>query len=305
MRRLLLLSVLLVACKPPPPPAPEGLDDSARYMIREFYTADPMFQAGLDGFMEWFDAEGFELVGAQATADTTDSFTVGDLIASDVAHLPLVEDPERDVANAKGIVSLSEMDCSFEETEDLLVRPDQYAVFDAWTDYERTWVTDRARYQDATRSGAFAPVDEDLDVFAEGWEAGDLESTILLTDNRVDPKPVIIDLPWYEQSLHFRHGAFLVNGDEVRVFAILTYVPESVWGEGGQNGLRQTYAVEINIERGPTTTLRLFALWAEPVSDIADPDDPFVLNYAVNTAQQNAQQLSDICSGALEIDPES
>lgn len=304
MRSLVLVLVLPLTACPPPPPAPEGLDASARYMIREFYESDAVFQAGLDGFMEWFDAEGHELVGELATTETTDSFTVGDLIAEDVDHLPLVDNPDRDVANAKGIVSLSEMECSFTETEDLLVRADQQTVFDAWSGYDRTYVTDRTLWQAASRSGDFAPVPEAVDVFTEPVVLGDLERTFLLTDNTVDPKPVLVDLPWYQQFLHFRHGSFQVDGEPTRVFAILTFVPDEVWGEGGQNGLRQTYAVEINIERAEDRTLRLFALWAEPVSDFADPDDPFVLNYAVNTAQSNAQQLSDICSGALEIPPE-
>ena len=301
---LLVCALALPACTPPPPPAPEGLDASARYMIREFYRSDAAFQAGLDGFMEWFDTEGFELVGARATSDTTDSFTVGDLVASDVDHLPLEPNDLRDVANARGIVSLAEMECGFVDTEDLLLRVDQPTVFDAWEGYERTWVTPRADYQDASRTGAFAPIDADLDLFAAGWEPGPLTATLVLTDNRVDPRAQLIDLPWYDQVLHFRHGSFLVDGAPTRVFAILTYLPQEVFGEGGINGLRQTYAIEINIERAAERTLRLFALWAEPVSDIADPDDPFVLNYAVNTAQSNAQQLSDICSGVLEIPPE-
>ena len=304
MRRLVLLLVVLAGCKPAPPPAPEGLDESARYMIREFHRSDAVFQAGLDGFMEWFDSEGYLLVGATATAETTDSFIVGDLVAGDVAYLPLEPNDLRDVANAKGVVSLAEMECSFEDAEDLLVRTDQDNVFDAWDGYERTFVTPRADYQAATRSGDFAPVDEDMDVFAADWEPGSLTSTLLITDNRVDPRPVIIDLPWYDQVLQFRHGSFEIGDEPARVFAILTYVPQEVFGEGGANGLRQTYAIEINIERAADTVLRLFALWAEPVSDFADPDDPFVLNYAVNTSQANAQQLTDICSGALEIPPE-
>jgi hypothetical protein len=304
MRCFVLLVAFIAACKPAPPPAPEGLDASARYMIREFHRSDAVFQAGLQGFMEWFDAEGYLLVGATATADTTDSFTVGDLVADDVAHLPLEPNELRDVANAKGVVSLAEMECSFEDAEDLLVRSDQDTVFDAWEGYERTYVTPRADYEAATRSGEFALADEDMDVFADDWEPGPLTSTLLITDNRVDPKAVLIDLPWYDQVLHFRHGSFLIDDEPARVFAILTYVPQEIFGDGGVNGLRQTYAVEINIERAADRTLRLFALWAEPVSDIADPDDPFVLNYAVNTAQSNAQLLTDICSGTLEIPPE-
>ena len=49
MRHLLLVSVtglLFAGCKPPPP-APEGLTDSARYMLRNFFEDDATFGAGI------------------------------------------------------------------------------------------------------------------------------------------------------------------------------------------------------------------------------------------------------------------
>ena len=140
MRRftLMLMAVVLASGCKPPPPAPEGLDASSAYLIREFHAADDVFDAGLQGFMEWFDDEGFELVGERATSDTTDAFTVGDLSDTDISYLPVVSG--RDIEAAAGIVSLSDMDCEVAQSEALLVRPDQFNVFaDDWDAYDRTF----------------------------------------------------------------------------------------------------------------------------------------------------------------------
>ena len=59
---------LLVGCQPPPP-APEGLDASTSYLVTNFYADDATFQAGVQGFMNWFQEEGFELMDLENTAD--------------------------------------------------------------------------------------------------------------------------------------------------------------------------------------------------------------------------------------------
>ena len=103
--------VMLFACKPPPP-APEGLDAVTSYMVREFYSEDEMFEAGVQGFMNWYSTEGYELVGASAEGDNTETFTLNDLQVDDVAHLPL-DDDGRDLSRAKGVISLAEMKCNW------------------------------------------------------------------------------------------------------------------------------------------------------------------------------------------------
>ena len=49
-----LFALALLGCKAPPE-APKGLDDSTRYLVRNFYTADPTFQAGVQGFIDWLE----------------------------------------------------------------------------------------------------------------------------------------------------------------------------------------------------------------------------------------------------------
>ena len=95
-----MLLSLLFACKPPPP-APEGLDAVTSYMVREFYSEDELFEAGVQGFMNWFNTEGYTLVGEAAEEGNTDTFTLNDLSAEDLSHLPL-DDDGREKADAGG-----------------------------------------------------------------------------------------------------------------------------------------------------------------------------------------------------------
>ena len=306
---LLIASTALAGCRPPP--APEGLDDSTSYMMREFYKSDAVFGAGIQGFMNWYFDEGFELTGVGAgegegEADL-DSFTVGDLVWEDVSHFPL--EGARTIENAKGVVSLAEMDCSWQVAEDLLLRPDQDTVFDSsWEEYARTYVTPRAEFQGATDALTFGEIAEDLEPFEEGFDPAPYSTALLFTENVSNPATVAgVDLPAYDLRLDLRHGVVSITDEtaaevDVGVLAILTYNLAPVYSENGGNGLIQSYSVEINVERPGDKTLRMLAVWAEPLG--IDADSTFVLSYAVNQSLTASNRLSDICSGVVEIAPE-
>ena len=311
MSRLLCALVVVFAvsaCRPPPPPAPEGLDASASYMVREFYSDDATFGAGLTGFMNWFEDEGYELVGVDAGAGTdfNESFSVGDLSDDDVGYLPLVHG--RNIADAAGIVSVAEMDCSVTESEDLLVRSDQDTLFvDDWEAYSREYVSSRSGYQDATRSEVFAPIDAAVDRFADDFDPTDIASTFLLTMNQVNPEPIfggLADLDDYPMALEFRHGVFDVNGEELQIYSIITWIAESAAGPAGANFLHQSYSIEINAEMADGKTLRMLAVWAEPEGANLEPDDPIVLNYAVDKSAGASARLTEICNGEVVVDDE-
>ena len=86
-----MILLALTACKAPPE-APSGLDDSTTFVLRNFYADDATFQAGLQGFLNWYETDGAALLGEDATIDTVGAFTVGDLNSADIAHLPVVDD---------------------------------------------------------------------------------------------------------------------------------------------------------------------------------------------------------------------
>ncbi|MCB9795559.1 MAG: hypothetical protein H6741_22890 [Alphaproteobacteria bacterium] len=315
MRAALLPLALAAACSSPPP-APEGLDASTSYLVREFYQDDATFQAGVQGFMNWYEVEGYLLVGEEATSSNTDSFTIGDLSPDDVAHLPLVPEllidgaegtiAPRDLTQAKGVVSLAEMECTWLEAEGWLLRSDQNNIFpNDFDGYDRTYVTGRETFADGSASGEYDPVDEPLMPFAEGFDGGPYARTLLQTVNIVDPSPVLFaDMVPYEMQLDLRHGLFEVGEEELGVMAILTFNADAVWDEEGANGLVQSYSVEINVQRPNDRTLRMLAVWAQPMGGGLDPDSPLVLNYAVNKSLSASEQLSAVCAGEEEVPDE-
>ncbi|MCB9744518.1 MAG: hypothetical protein H6741_10850 [Alphaproteobacteria bacterium] len=315
MRAALLPLALAMACSSPPP-APEGLDASTSYLVREFYQDDATFQAGVQGFMGWYAAEGYLLVGEQADSSNTDSFTIGDLSPEDVAHLPLVEEilidgaegtiAPRDLSQAKGVVSLAEMECTWQEAEAWLLRSDQNNIFpDDFEGYERSYVTARSTFADASASAEYDPVEAPLEPFAEGFDGEPYARTLLQTVNIVDPSPILFaDMVPYEMQLDLRHGLYEVEDEDLGVLAILTFNTDAVWDEEGSNGLVQSYSVEINVQRPNDRTLRMLAVWAQPIGGGLDPDSPLVLNYAVNKSLSASEQLSAVCAGEEEVPDE-
>jgi hypothetical protein len=295
--------LLQFACKAPPP-APEGLDAVTSYMVREFYAEDEIFEAGIQGFMNWFNTDGYLLVGESASDSNTDTFSLNDLSEQDIAHLPLTED-SRDYSRAKGVISLANMDCSWKSAESYLLRNDQDIVFAGdWESYDRTYINDRSIFSAATETEEFPDITDPINPFSDDFIASDFDSNIMMTINQADPTPLLgIDIPAYDLFLDFRHGKYTIDETEIGVVAIITYQKEGVYDDGGNNGLAQTYSIELNIEQNGST-LRALAVWAEPVSNIIEPDSPLSLNYAVNKSLASSERISAICSGEEDIPAE-
>lgn len=316
---MILWSAVLTGCKAPPP-APEGLDESARYLVREFFADDPTFVAGVQGFVNWFDAEGADLVGVDATIDNAGAFTVGDLLAEDVAALPLSEDLvianpgqeneeriPRNVEDAAGVVSLAQMACPVRgadlSAETLLARPDQDVVFcEDFSSYERTYDTPLEIWEGGWTTG-FEPIRERLDPYSGSFSGEETADALMFTTNLVDPTRVLVaDIEEYSMDLVLRHGTYELEEGPVDTTAILTFVREAAWGDAGANALIQSYSVEINVERDGQT-IRMLAVWAHPKGSGVQPDDNAALAFAVNKAGKSSQRMSDICAGL--ISPES
>jgi hypothetical protein len=272
--RAVPLVIALAACHRPPP-APEGLDASSRFLLREFYADDETVGAGLTGLLDWVDAEGIELVDVTATTENVDGFSLADLEPEDVANLPLVGD--RDLTLATGAVGISQIACSPAEADAMLIRADQAVVFDGDFDaYERTYITDRAAF-----------------------EAG---SPFLDTDNAVQVTALGTTVP-YDLVRDFRHGTFEVQGEELSVFMALAFVPEPATGDDGTT-LQQNYGVEIAVQRPSEATFRLFANWTFVDSSLIGPDSPIWPTNMVNTMKHSAERMSSICTGEVELPSE-
>jgi hypothetical protein len=295
-----VLLVFCIGCKPPPP-APEGLQSSLTYLFREFYSDDAIVGAGLTGFMDWFDADGDELLGQSADMENVGEFTLDYLTEEDVAFLPI--ETEVELTYAPGVVALSELACDWREVESYLVRTDQDIVFGEFDSYERSFASSRDAYEDATGSGEFTSVGEALmEPYADGFELGELESSFLFTDNQASSTEVGVTLD-FRLLLNMRHGVYEVQGEPTEAFMILTWMPERAESEGGGNSMEQSYSLELDIARPGGKTLRLMASWLQ-IEGLFDHDSDTVKVVGVNKNLDSSARLVEICEGSYDLEPE-
>jgi hypothetical protein len=305
MRGLLpgALALTLVGCAPPA--APQGLDEATSFVFREFYSDDATFEAGIQGFMDWFlNGGGQELTGVSPgfgeDDEPVDSFSIGDLLGTDVEDYPY--NGERLLGEALGVVSVAEMECTWRTAETFLLRPDQSVVFEeAWDGYDRTFTSDRTMYEGGHDAG-YDPITNALDPFADGFDVSPFENTLLFTENMADPSvEFTVDLDAYPLFLDFRHGSYEVEGEQLGAFAIATHMRDPAVDDQG-SGLAQTYSIEINVERPNGKTLRMLAVWAQAVTDTITVDPDLARRVAVNKALESSNALSELCSAVDQIE---
>lgn len=305
---VVFLSVLATIGCEKPPPAPEGLDESSRYMIREFYNDDSHIGAGLTGFLNWYDEEGYTLLDSGATVDEAGAFALAQIQEGDIGGLPIPDDG-RDLGRALGTVSLADMPCDWTVAEQLLARSDQDIVFEGdFLAYDREYVTSRQAFEGASADGALPAIAAAYDPFAADFDAAAVEAGFMMTDNTVTTEALGVTMSGYHLILHFRHGTYVVQEVETEVSMILAYLPTPVAGDtGGLNEFKQSYSVEINIDR-EGRTLRMFSVWAEVDVEAMDETDEGVqgllMSQAINRSQDSAQRLSDICAGDITVEAE-
>lgn len=272
--------------------------------MREFYSDDETFGAGLAGILDWVESEGADLLGAAATLDNTDAFTIRELEPDDVAHLPLPDD--RDLTQAKGVIAVMEVPCGWQSLEPFLVRADQDVVFgDTWDAYSRTFHSARGAYDNARDDGDYPAIEFDLAPFDDDFDPAPTEGSLLLTDNESDPAAVLfVDFPTYPLHVSLRHGRFDRDGDVLEGMVLSSFSTEATWDDGGSSGLLQSYSVELHVALSDESTLRMLALWNETVSPGLEPDAPLVLSQTINKALSGSERLSGLCSGGQSIPAE-
>ena len=98
---------------------------------------------------------------------------------------------------------------------------------------------------------------------------------MMFTLNRADPTPLLgVDLPPYDLYLDFRHGTYALEDEDVSVSAIITYMTEGAYDEDGENGLAQSYSVELNISRPGDKTFELLPFGQNPSVIFLSPTLP-------------------------------
>jgi hypothetical protein len=307
---LIGLLVALAGCaKPPEPPA--GLDDSARWLLREATADDLTVAAGLAGLLAWVDDEGAAL--QDAASDDPTAFTLADLTPADVAALPLDADVEtsrdgaaapRDPAAAAGVVAIATVDCALTEAERLLLRPDQDLVYpDDFTTYDRTFAADPVAFLAAWDDGP-PPQREAVTPWDPGFDADAAAASLIIAASSLDPAPVfggLADIGPYDLDLLVRHGTFDVpDVGPVEVVLAVGAQPRAAWGTSGGNGLVQSYTLDVSLTRDGGL-VRVMASWSEP-RGIA-PDSAMALRGAVDKSRESAARWSALCADPLPAWP--
>jgi hypothetical protein len=300
MKRLVPLLLLAGGCSRPPP-APVGLDDSATFLLRNFYEDDATIGAGLTGWVDWYDDEGAALTDLDATAANVSGFQLAQLDAEDVAMLP-VDDDGRDLNKAYGVVALADMDCPWAFAEELLVRGDQNVVFEGDMDtYARTFGTPREDYVDASAALEFAGIDSAIPILDPEFDPAELSTDFMPTMNVVTASDLGVTLT-YDLMLNFRHGIYEVQGEETVATLIITTIP-SIAESTDASTLAQSYSIEVDLDRDGRT-FRMLAEWSELDSPIMQPDSPLALSSAVNKIRKTAERMTAICQGDIDIPDE-
>jgi hypothetical protein len=305
---LIGLVVALAGCATPPEP-PAGLDDSARWLVREATADDLTVAAGLAGLLAWLDADGAAL--QDADADDPTAFTLADLTLDDLAALPLDADVEtnrdgdtapRDPSGAAGVVAIAPVDCALIEAERLLLRPDQDAVYpDDFTTYDRSFALDSTTFLTAWEGGV-PPQRAAFDPWSDSLE--DSAAAALTATSELDPAPVfggLADIGGYTLGHLFRHGTFDVpDAGPIDVVIGVGFQPQAAWGDAGSNGLVQSYTLDVSLNRDGGV-VRVMASWSEPRG--IDPDSPMALRGAIDKSRESAARWSALCADPLPAWP--
>jgi len=253
--------------------------------------------------MNWYNDEGHLLIGEAATVDNTESFSLDVLTDEDVVGLPLREDIV--IEQAMGVVALANIGCSWQSLESYMVRADQDVVSEDWEGYQRSFLSSRSDFENATLSDDYARINEAIDPFDAEFDPAEFGSSVLMTDNIANPGPILFtDLPAYGVRLHLRHGVFTIDDGETGAVVALSFTSDPVYDDNGSSGLLQSYSVEVIIDQGSGQSLRLLALWNDSFGPGVESDSAIVLNYAVNRALDSADHLSDLCAGMIDIPDE-
>jgi hypothetical protein len=294
--------VLASGCQRPPQ-APAGLDDSARYLLREFYADEATVGAGLSGLLAWYGEEGAELLSTEVNPDNSANFALELLDAADVQDMPSSAGQSIDLA--LGAVGVGLLGCSWRDTEPFLVRADQDVVFEGeWSHYDRTFDSPRAAYEDA-EPGTW-PELGGLDPVSEGFPRSETNAGLLLTTNPLGTDEATVRLD-YTLRIAMRHGTFPVDGEDRDAGFILTWLPDPSAPAGTtDSSIQQVYSIDVLIDVDEGQALRLVATWNHVENSLLDPQDSsnLMISATVRRIARFAERLSGLCEGTLTIPAE-
>lgn len=238
-----MILAVLLGCAPAVE-APSELTDLAGWLYRS--QDDPeALPTGLASLDAWLDQHAGEEEG----------WALPPISAEDVAE---VEHPDRDLADALGAVAEAPSTASLDGHAAFVLLPDQSVVNpDDYDLFERTLL-----------SGG--------DCFPGGCEA-------LATWNDVVKNAAFgVTIP-YEYGKDYRRVAYEVDGEARVAIVSRGWVPEESFGEDGENGILQSYTLDVFLARDGGVH-RVQAQWSEMALVLDLPDD-YLVNQLISGLQ--------------------
>jgi len=276
MRRFMLVAMVAVTtagCEPggvqvpdDPAEAPEDLDELAHFFWQEMDGGDDaLVGAGAENLSEWFD-------GSDQLVEGWFLGTVSSLTGEELAVLEGME-WSPDPSLALGVLIVTELPCSLDQTLAINLEPDQLALFPGnYTEYERTF-------------------DSDPDCFAAGdCDVVDWHSDV--TDSAAD-----LYVFSYELITRMRRIRYTASeGSDAQVVLARNYMPAPAVDDVEDAGFEQSYHIEAYAPRSEATTLHMYGLWNYGFLADVPGDVPFWTEQYLEGLIEWDERVAQLCS---------
>lgn len=238
-----MLPLFLLACAKPPAAAPATVDELSITLLREFESEAP--EATASELAAWLIDN----------ADAQDGFTLGPVVAADVADMPYDggEDGDPDLTKQRGVAVTHRVTASLDAHVAIVPEADQSFADPTYDTWDRTL----------------------LEGDAEGLASGEgLRTFNVIVKNGAGN----VTIP-YDMSKDYRWVTLTLDDQPVDTLMFRSWSLEPGWGEDGRNGLVYGWTVELWVPDGDNDMIWYNASWCW-LSTILDGlvDEDFVIS---------------------------
>jgi hypothetical protein len=262
-------TLLSTGCRPHPEEAPDDLDALIHFFLQNVDLDEPdLVGAGAGNLVTWYDA-GALVEDGLATGE------VSDLTSAELAQLDDLS-WEPDPSLPVGVYTLRSVDCTFEQMMYLYLEPDQMELFpDTYVDYERTFDSDPACFEDGTC--------DQLDYHSTNTTT--LALGIEMT---------------YEMFTRLRRFEYTdADGEPAEVVLIRNVMPDPAQENVSTGGYEQSYHIEAHVPIGAAETLHLYGLWNYGYLEGVDDGVAFWPNQYLDGLIELDERMQELCTEIL------
>ena len=270
---MLVLAVVVAGCGPDgvevpddPDEAPEDLDELVHFFWLEMDGGDAaLVGTGTENLSSWYDA----------SDQLLDGWFLGTVSGLDDEELTVLEQMEwsPDPSLAVGVLVVTELECSLDQTIAINLEPDQLALFPGnYSEYTRTF-------------------DSDPDCFADGdCDVVDWHSAV--TDSVADL--YVLDYGLITRMRRFRFTGS--GGGDAQAVLARNYMPTAAEDQLEDAGFDQSYHIEAYVPRDAAHTLHMYGLWNHGYLEDIPADVPFWTEQYLQGLVDWDERVAELCS---------